>query len=148
MFRTPPACLLRFFFPCVWWMPLTRSQFCLAQAHSYVPSFVCSITFVQITAIVEEAISKDTPVRASNLLIIYVKRATNRSDYSLVGEGKLSFKFTVLLVSEFTGRESLDRNVLQLLKAIISLFHTLKKKKKKVVKSRLSFGLKCLHSLW
>lgn len=67
----------------------------MARAHSYVPSFVCSITFVQITAIVEEAISKDTPVRASNLLIICVKRAANGSDYSLVGEGKLSFKFTV-----------------------------------------------------
>lgn len=43
-----------------------------------------------------------------------------------------------LLVSELTGRESLDRDMLQLLKAIFSFYSTL-------CKSRRLFGLKRLH---
>lgn len=74
--------------------------------------------------------SEDNHVCAGDLLIIYVKRATSGSDFPALERGSrrisrsleekkkyvheqcFHLNLLCLLVSEFTGRESLDRDML------------------------------------
>lgn len=90
---------------CLFLVEVKNGQSCIGSSSRQrtFPRFVCSTTFLRIMANVEEAISKDTPVRASHLWIC-VKQAARGSDFSfhplpsLIRGEKLSFEFSCFLV--------------------------------------------------